>query len=525
MALKIFEKFSPRANPANQDYPYGSIKNESVPGAKDGTPLDASWGNDMLGFTDALLDEAGITPNGSPDTVVSSQRLDALKSVTNNYGTVADITSGKYKVGKIVVVTDRDNAVFSVISGGTPNGFDIIDAGNGNTAVLVSSVVTLGMFGGNKEAAVSYVNSNPSSIMVGKNYFTKGSANNTLIKVAEDNAATRVHIEPSGYIQTGTTSKLDLMFDDYEQDPVNYRIGAIFAETGDMPNLNGENGRAVLNIKGTGQQWGVWPSWGIGFQDGTRVPMKAFLYDTSDTAWRTPQKGMWRAGVEYTLGDYVLSEFKLYKATNTGTSGASAPTHNSGTVSDGSISWEFTRDFQATVASHDTCVLFGSVDDMPLFGQFDIPVQYHGHTVHKNGFRDKWLKSDGTSLLAWAGVRNDSESYQVEMADGSTFQVFEGWYRATRMGQSLWPEIESSNLTIIDVSKLQKVVLSNTAATTITEFTNGRTHQQIYVEATNSNTTIQHNTNIRLKGGVDLVVTSEYMLSFVRHSDGRFIQV
>lgn len=81
MALKIFEKFSPRANPADTDYPYGSIKNESVPGAKDGTPLDASWGNDMLGFTDALLAEAGITPSGNPDTAIASQRLDAMKTV------------------------------------------------------------------------------------------------------------------------------------------------------------------------------------------------------------------------------------------------------------------------------------------------------------------------------------------------------------------------------------------------------------------------------------------------------------
>ena len=81
MAIKIFEKFSPRANPSDADYPFGSIKNESVPGAQDGTPLDASWGNDMLGFTDALLNEAGITPNGLPDTVQSSQRLDSVKSI------------------------------------------------------------------------------------------------------------------------------------------------------------------------------------------------------------------------------------------------------------------------------------------------------------------------------------------------------------------------------------------------------------------------------------------------------------
>ena len=136
MALKIFEKFSPRANPADADYPFGSIKNESVPGAKDGTPLDASWGNDMLGFTDALLAEAGITPSGNPDTAIASQRLEALKKVTNIYGTVSDVESGKYKVGKIVTVTDRAYGTFKVSSGGIPNGFDVLDAGDGNVAVL-----------------------------------------------------------------------------------------------------------------------------------------------------------------------------------------------------------------------------------------------------------------------------------------------------------------------------------------------------------------------------------------------------
>ena len=440
-------------------------------------------------------------------------------------GTTSDVSAGLYDAGSLVILSDRDEGVFEVVSGGTANGANILNAGGGNTATLVSDIVTVGMFGGDKAAAVSYVNNKPSLLMIGKNYFTKGSANNTLIKVAEDGTATRVHIEPNGYIQTGTTSKLDLMFDDYEQDPVNYRIAAMFAETGDMPHLYGENGRAVLNIKGTGQQWGVWPSWGLGFQDGTRVPMKAFLYDTSDTEWRTPQKGMWRTSVGYALGDYVLSEFKLYKATNSGTSGASAPTHASGTVSDGVISWEFIRNYQSTVASHDTCVLFGSVDDMPLFGQFDIPVQYHGHTVHKNGFRDKWLKNDGTSLLAWAGVRSDSNSYQIEMSDSSTFQFFEGWYRSTGMAESLWPEIENTNSATVDVSKLQKVVMSNTAATTVTGFTNARAHQSLYVESTNGNTTIQHNSNIRLKGAVDATLGTDSMLHFVRHSDGRFIQV
>lgn len=85
MAIKIYDKFAPRANPADGDYPYGSIKNESVPGAKDGTPLDAVWGNDYAGFDAALLAEAGDVPNGVPDTATSSQRLSAILKILRIY--------------------------------------------------------------------------------------------------------------------------------------------------------------------------------------------------------------------------------------------------------------------------------------------------------------------------------------------------------------------------------------------------------------------------------------------------------
>lgn len=81
MAIKIYEQFAPFANPADGDYPYGSIKNDSIPGAEDGTPLDATWGNDYAGFDAALLGEAGIVPSGQPDKLGASQRVDALFSI------------------------------------------------------------------------------------------------------------------------------------------------------------------------------------------------------------------------------------------------------------------------------------------------------------------------------------------------------------------------------------------------------------------------------------------------------------
>jgi len=88
--LNLFSRFSPRITAADADYPYGSIKNESVPGANDGTPLNADWGNDYAGFDAALMSEAGLTPSGDPDTAPASQRLDALNLL---YGTnVASIS-------------------------------------------------------------------------------------------------------------------------------------------------------------------------------------------------------------------------------------------------------------------------------------------------------------------------------------------------------------------------------------------------------------------------------------------------
>lgn len=47
----------------------------------------------------------------------------------------------------------------------------------------------------------------------------------------------------------------------------------------------------------------------------------------------------WVTSTAYTAGDFVRNANKLYLAATTGTSGATAPTHTSGTVSDGGVNW------------------------------------------------------------------------------------------------------------------------------------------------------------------------------------------
>jgi len=77
MAIKIEVQYT-NATPADSDYPGGSFKNETSPGALDGTPLDRVWGNDWLGFFSRVLAVAGITPSGSADTAVTSQYFNGL---------------------------------------------------------------------------------------------------------------------------------------------------------------------------------------------------------------------------------------------------------------------------------------------------------------------------------------------------------------------------------------------------------------------------------------------------------------
>lgn len=63
-------------------YPYGSARNDAAPGDLTGTPRIAAEINDILGMQQALLVEAGIIPSGTPDTVLVSQYLEALKKLS-----------------------------------------------------------------------------------------------------------------------------------------------------------------------------------------------------------------------------------------------------------------------------------------------------------------------------------------------------------------------------------------------------------------------------------------------------------
>lgn len=56
---------------------------------------------------------------------------------------IADIESGTYQEGSQLCLPERSNASFDVVNGGVPDGKGILDAGNGNTAVIIDNGETV----------------------------------------------------------------------------------------------------------------------------------------------------------------------------------------------------------------------------------------------------------------------------------------------------------------------------------------------------------------------------------------------
>jgi len=73
----------PNSTPPSGNYPYGSWKNETIPGALDGTEYEKDWPDDIRGFMDKLINYAGIVPSGNPDNAVNSDAFDALSQIFN----------------------------------------------------------------------------------------------------------------------------------------------------------------------------------------------------------------------------------------------------------------------------------------------------------------------------------------------------------------------------------------------------------------------------------------------------------
>lgn len=96
--VNLNDLFPGKTNSPSAAYPFGSARNVTVSGDGLGTPFIASLQNDIIGLQQYLINEAGITPSGSPDTALVSQQFTAIwrilnmRTLTHNFTVDADYT-------------------------------------------------------------------------------------------------------------------------------------------------------------------------------------------------------------------------------------------------------------------------------------------------------------------------------------------------------------------------------------------------------------------------------------------------
>lgn len=357
-----------------------------------------------------------------------------------------------------------------------------------------------------------------------------GGASHLLARTTTENGATRIHVEPNGFVDDGTVSKLDLMFDEYEGNGTNYRIVNLYTKVGNGNGLNGENGCAVLGLKGVGDQFGIYPSLHFGFSDdgATGVPMKMYYFDMSDTAWRTPNKGAWREGrADIVTGDYVLANYCLYQAQSTATTGETKPSHQSGTVSDGSVDWLFIRNYSGATSNHiKPVVLFGDRDDMPKFGLESVRTQHAKDVAVWNGVNLSFLSNSSPVASVAYNVYtpvNTFDLYIKSTAVGAGFFRFGAsgkFVQMSGMAHLCSQKTDSTLLSAVDISGAELITMGNASATTVTSFSGGSAYQKFFVLAGNGNTTLQNNANIVLAGGVSRTLAAGMLLQFIMNGGG-----
>jgi hypothetical protein len=170
--------------------------------------------------------------------------------------------------------------------------------------------------------------------------------------------------------------------------------------------------------------FGLYPSLQLGFQDCsiTATPMTMYYFDTSDTEWRTGQQGIWRAGKSVEINKHLQYGGKLYKCLASGICGVTAPTHTSGTVSDGNIDLQFIRDYVPSANNFRPAVLIGDRDDRPLFGFPDVRLQLAKDTLVKYGKKIHFLDQNGKKTTLQA---TSNQTLSILKDDGTAVVVFD----------------------------------------------------------------------------------------------------
>ena len=155
------------------------------------------------------------------------------------------------------------------------------------------------------------------------------------------NVVAKYYIRDAGY------SKIDNVLEFTFNQAIKYSKGTIIQQFNSQGITQAfgtivEVPTGTLNNPGLGTKYKIGKIYG-NFNDSDRFRNDTNEENTIDNVEfnvKRPQD-QWVTGKAYVVGDQVYSSGKIYAATNSATSGSTAPTHSIGIVTDGAVTWNF----------------------------------------------------------------------------------------------------------------------------------------------------------------------------------------
>jgi hypothetical protein len=110
VALDLTVTYPGQVDDTDPDYPQGAAVNVGTEGDGTGYPFEKTWVNDHLGFHQALLLAAGITPSGDPDNANVSQYKEAVEWIAAAAHNTFDPVVMFDAAGEIITELEDDTA-------------------------------------------------------------------------------------------------------------------------------------------------------------------------------------------------------------------------------------------------------------------------------------------------------------------------------------------------------------------------------------------------------------------------------
>ena len=250
------------------------------------------------------------------------------------------------------------------------------------------------------------------------------------------------------------------------------------------------------------------------------------LAPSAALAGTLPNGGYWRwkQGENVNTGEYCFHHFRFYKASSSGKTGSSPPTHTAGINSDGGIDWEYVDfNYDATVFRIDDLGRIG-INSQPQPGTFmrlrQAPEdeQQYVITFEPTG-KKKNITLNFLPTTLQGGV--SATTPQVTITDGAIQFVSTSTRTVIAEASSVGFSIRQTSMPAIvsrdgdqtpRIDGVNTLILNNTSTTYLTNLLNGTSNQQVVLIAQNSNTTLVNSSTFVLQNASNIHLTPDSVI-------------